>query len=497
MYKSLIAVFLFFCQAVFAQPASFYKEPYRPQFHFTPAIHWMNDPNGLVYYKGEYHLFYQFNPFGNQWGHMSWGHAVSRDLLHWQHLPLAIPEEKDTMIFSGSCVVDVNNTSGFAKQPGQIPMVAIYTGHIEGKNQSQHIACSLDDGRTWKKYSANPVLDLGKKDFRDPKVFWYAPHQKWVMAVVLPIEKQVQFYSSKNLIQWKWMSSFGPAGDTTGIWECPDLFEVPVKNEPGKTKWVLMHSPAPYMQYFIGEFDGTAFTNDNPPGKIYRPDYGPDYYAAITYTNLPTGHAPVSIGWVNNWNYANDIPTTPWKSAMSLPRTLSAQKINNEWILMQKPVPAISSLGDKLYSVAPILVSTILALPVKGQAIEMKLEIDGPSKKTCGVQLAKNGNRYIEIGYDGARQILYIDRSKAGDNGFHPAFAKQNRYEVPLVATNGKVNLHIFFDKSIIEVFANDGQVAMTAQLFPGPAENGIALFSTGGRTIFKSVQCRTLKSVW
>jgi fructan beta-fructosidase len=429
---------------------------------------------------------------------MSWGHAVSSDLLHWQHLPLAIPEEKDTMIFSGSCVVDEKNTSGFAKLPGQTPMVAIYTGHIEGKNQSQHIAYSLDDGRSWTKYNANPVLDLGKKDFRDPKVFWYARQQKWVMAVVLPMEKQVQFYSSGNLINWTLMSTFGPAGDLSGIWECPDLFEVPVKDEPGKKKWVLMHSPAPYMQYFIGEFDGTTFTNDNPAAKIYRPDYGPDYYAAIVYNNLPAGHVPVSIGWVNNWNYANDIPTTPWKSAMSLPRALSAKKINNEWILMQEPVNTVAFLRDKQsYTSKSIAVEGIVPLPVKGQTIEMKLEMDVVSKYSCGVQLAKNGDHYIEIGYDAARQVLYIDRSKAGDNSFHPAFAKQSRYEVPLVTTNGKIGLHIFFDKSIVEVFANNGQVVLTAQLFPGSAENGIALFSTGGKTFFKSVQCWTMKSVW
>ncbi|MBL7749717.1 MAG: glycoside hydrolase family 32 protein [Chitinophagaceae bacterium] len=500
MIKLPFLLALLYVQLSVAQQNVFYKEPYRPQYHFTPAIHWMNDPNGLVYHKGEYHLFYQFNPFGNKWGHMSWGHAVSSDLIRWQHLPLAIPEEKDTMIFSGSCVVDEHNSSGFATQPGQVPMVAIYTAHIEGKNQSQHIAYSLDDGRTWTKYNANPVLDLGKKDFRDPKVFWYKPQQKWVMAVVLPIEKQAQFYSSKDLKQWQLMSSFGPAGDTTGIWECPDLFEVPVKDEPGKTKWVLMHSPAPYMQYFIGEFDGYTFTNSNPTGKIYRPDYGPDYYAAIVYNNLPTGQKPVSIGWVNNWNYAQDIPTTPWKSAMSLPRELSVKKINNEWILLQEPVEAINTLVKSFFSYGSKKeVSGPSLLAQKGQTIDLELKWRVVPGSQSGVRLAwgGGGTKYIEVGYDEARRLLYIDRSKAGETGFNPAFGKQSRYETPLESIDGKMKLRIFFDKSIVEVFANDGQAVMTAQLFPDEEQDGIMLFSNNKKVVFETITCRILAPVW
>lgn len=484
-------------QLTFAQQSSFYKEPFRPQYHFTPPIHWMNDPNGLVYYKGEYHLFYQFNPFGNKWGHMSWGHAVSKDLLHWQHLPLAIPEEKDTMIFSGSCVVDMNNTSGFATKPGQVPLVAVYTGHIEGKNQSQHIAYSLDDGRTWIKYNANPVLDLGKKDFRDPSVFWYAPQKKWVMSVVWPIEKQVQFYASANLKEWKLMSTFGPAGDTSGIWECPALFEVPVKDQPGKTKWVLMHSPAPYMQYFVGEFDGYTFKNDNTGDKIYRPDYGPDYYAAIVFNNLPAGHKPVSIGWVNNWNYATEIPTTPWKSAMSLPRELSAKKINNEWVMLQEPVSSLRTLREKPLVVGAMTVNGTKTIPVKSQQLEINCQFTAPTNSISGVRVAVKGDKYLEIGYDAARKVLYIDRSKAGDQTFHPAFAKQSRYETAVAAINGKISLHIYLDKSIVEVYANEGEAVMTAQLFPAADENGVALFSEKGKTVFSVVNCTSLKSAW
>ncbi|MCX6318048.1 MAG: glycoside hydrolase family 32 protein [Bacteroidetes bacterium] len=495
LYILLFAVLIL--QKANAQNAPFYQETFRPQFHFTPPIHWMNDPNGLVYHKGEYHLFYQFNPFGNRWGHMSWGHAVSKDLVYWQHLPLAIPEEKDTMIFSGSCVVDAQNTTGFATKPGEVPMVAIYTGHIEGKSQSQHIAYSLDDGRTWTKYNANPVLDLGKKDFRDPSVFWYAPQKKWVMSVVWPFERQVKFYSSPNLKDWQLTGSFGPAGDTSGIWECPTLFEVPVKDQPGKSKWVLMLSPAPYMQYFVGEFDGTAFRNDNTGTKVYRPDYGPDYYAAIVFNNLPAAHKPVSIGWVNNWNYANDIPTTPWKSAMSLPRELTVKKMNNEWTMLQEPVDRIESLLAKPVYSGKAVVTGTKPLSYSGQQWDMECEFTVASLTKAGVKFAMAKDKYAEIGYDAARKILYIDRTKAGEQDFNPAFAKQNRYETALNPINGKIRLHILYDNSIVEVYANEGETVMTAQLFPHWNESGIALFSDGSTTSFNKIIIRPMRSIW
>ena len=457
----------------------------------------MNDPNGLVYLDGEYHLFYQYNPMGIRWGHMSWGHAISKDLIHWEHLPVAIAEEKDTMIFSGSCVVDSFNTSGFAKEKGQVPMVAVYTGHIEGKNQSQHIAYSLDKGRTWTKYEHNPVLDLGKKDFRDPKVFWYAPQNKWVMAVMWPVEKQVQFYQSKNLKQWELMSRFGPAGDTTGIWECPDLLQVPIEGEPGKTKWVFMHSPAPYMQYFVGEFDGTRFTNENPSQKIYRPDYGPDYYAAITYNNLPANQPPLTIGWANNWNYAQDIPTLPWRSMTSLPKTLSVKKINGEWILIQKPVKQLESLRTAHQSWTSIKTKGAYKIPAGGQSIELTLTLTPAANSTSGIRIAKGNNHYFEIGYDAATNSVYVDRSRAGETGFSAAFARMNRYEATLGSRTKQISLHIFFDRSIVEVFANNGEAVLTTQLFPSPNNTGMELFSNSAGVVFNKVEFWKIKPAW
>lgn len=493
-----IIIFLYsliFSVTVEAQ-ALLYKEPYRPQFHFSPPLYWINDPNGLVYHNGVYHMFYQHNPMGIQWGHMSWGHAVSKDLVHWQHLPLAIEEGKEAMIFSGSCVADNNNTSGFGKQ-GKVPMVAIYTGHIEGKNQSQHIAYSIDEGLTWTKYQNNPVLDLGKKDFRDPKVFWYQPQQKWVMTVVLPIEKKIQLYSSANLKEWKLMSVFGPAGDTTGIWECPDLFEVPVINEPGKTKWVMMHSPSPYMQYFIGEFDGTEFQAENSVEKLYRPDYGPDYYAAIVYNNLPVNKKPVSIGWVNNWNYANDIPTFPWRGAMSLPRTLSVKKMGGEWILIQQPITEIQLLRTDPRQWRNISVKGTTLLPVKGQQFEIDLLLDMGTSAGAGIQIAAGKEHEIEIGYDVAIKKIYVDRSKTTNQGFNKNFEKLNRFETSLHTINNQVRLHIFFDNSIVEVFANDGEAVLTAQIFPGATDKSIQLFSNNGKAIAKQINFWPMKSAW
>ena len=482
--------------AAIAQTNFSYKEQYRPRFHFSPAINWCNDPNGLVYNNGTYHLFYQHNPFGNVWGHMTWAHAVSKDLVHWKHLPIAIPEENGIMIFSGTCVVDKNNTSGFGKN-GKVPMVAVYTGHIENVNQSQHIAYSLDNGITWTKYNRNPVLDLDKKDFRDPKIFWYEPKNYWVMALMFPVEHFVQFYSSKNLKTWNHLSDFGPAGDTTGVWECPDLTQVPVKGMAGKKKWVLQTSQNASMQYFVGEFDGTTFTNENPVNKIVRPDYGPDYYAAIAYNQLPAAHLPTSIGWLNNWNYANDIPTTPWKGAMSLPRNMSVQKINNEWVLMQKPVAALQSLRTKAWELKNETINETKLLPVKSQQFEMEILIEPSTHSTSGVRIAKSGNSFFEIGYDAAKQLLYIDRSKSGARSFNKNFEKLSRFETTLALLNRQLQLHIFFDHSIVEVFANNGKAVLTAQIFPDESDNGIELFSTGGKSKLVKSTIWKMKSIW
>jgi fructan beta-fructosidase len=496
--KSLLVSVYSLLLFIVAQAQTDYKEIYRPGYHYTPAINWCNDPNGLVYNNGVYHLFHQYNPFGNVWGHMSWAHATSKDLVHWKALPLALAEDKDTMIFSGTCVVDKNNTSGFGKKNGPAPMIAIYTGHIENINQSQHLAYSLDNGLHWTKYNHNPILDLHKKDFRDPKVFWFAPKNYWVMAVVLPVEHLVQFYSSANLKEWKLLSEFGPAGDTAAVWECPDLVQVPVQGNPARKKWVLQTSMNASMQYFVGAFDGVKFTNENSKSKVLRPDYGPEYYAAISFNQLPVGHLPTAIGWVNNWNYANDIPTTPWKGAMSLPRTMLVKQQGNEWILLQQPVAAVQQLR------APILlrlnnrtIENDMPLAAKTTQCELLLTMQPSGNGNSGLRLAGSNQHYTEIGYDAGRQELYIDRSKTAHQSFNKNFEKLSRYAVALPLKNNTLTLRIFLDNSVVEVFANDGEAVLTAQFFAGKDETAITLFAGDGKAKLVNLQLWPMKSIW
>ncbi|MFF5983280.1 GH32 C-terminal domain-containing protein [Streptomyces olindensis] len=283
-----------------------HTETYRPQFHFTPQKNWMNDPNGLVYYQGEYHLFYQYNPNGNSWGDMSWGHAVSKDLVHWDELPLALSHDDEEMVFSGSAVVDWDNTTGFGTKKNP-PMVAIYTSaYKDSGKQAQSLAYSTDRGRTWTKYQGNPVIDIGSKDFRDPKVQWYAPTRSWLMTVSLSAERKVQFYSSKNLKDWDLLSEFGPAGATGGVWECPDLFPLAVDGDKNNVKWVLVVNINPggiaggsAAQYFVGDFDGKKFTADDkgtytPPTGTVMQDFEGTDFGEWTTTGTAFGQAPAT-----------------------------------------------------------------------------------------------------------------------------------------------------------------------------------------------------------
>src|SRR6185503_11403082 len=309
----------------------------RPEYHFTPPQNFMNDPNGLVFFDGKYHLFYQHNPFGNVWGHMSWGHAVSRDLIHWEHLPVALHEEGGNMIFSGSAIVDWQNTSGLGNDDNP-PLVAIYTGHSEVE-QNQNLAYSLDRGRTWMKYEGNPILSIGARDFRDPKVFWHKGTQKWVMVTALSDQHKVRFDSSSDLKHWTHLSDFGPSGAVDGIWECPDLFPLTAEGQPGLGKWVLKVDAlkGTGAQYFIGEFYGTRFINDTTDDQILRVDYGNDFYAAQSWSDEPNDRR-IWIGWLNNWHYANLTPTSPWRGLFSIPRELHLRQYPEGLRLIQKPI---------------------------------------------------------------------------------------------------------------------------------------------------------------
>ncbi|HYE30946.1 MAG TPA: GH32 C-terminal domain-containing protein [Methylomirabilota bacterium] len=646
-----------------AAAAELYEEKWRPHFHFTPATNWMNDPNGMVYFDGEYHLFYQYNPFGDKWGHMSWGHAVSPDMVNWKHLPVALYEENDIMIFSGSAVVDWKNTSGFGKE-GKPPLVAIYTGHYTKKPlQNQHIAYSNDRGRTWTKYAGNPVLDIGDKDFRDPKVMWHEATKHWVMTVAWPTHRKVRFYSSPNLKEWTHLSDFGPAGSTEGIWECPDLFPLRVEGGRGE-KWVLIvnvGSGAPAggsgCQYFVGDFDGTKFTLDSsypkpttdvvPAGKVlaafegenyegweatgdafgsgpargtlpnqqnvsgfqgnglvnsYRngdnsqgtltspvftlsddylnfligggrhpgktgmsllvdgkevrtatgadaerlarrswdvrefrgkqaqlrifdqhtggwghinvdqimlanapargasqpalwADYAPDFYAAVSWSDIPNRDGRrLWLGWMSNWQYANEVPTSPWRSAMSIPRELVLRRTGDGLRLFQEPVKELEKLrverkrlGKSSFAEA----NEWLRKQQRGSELwEMEMEVEHRGA-AFELQIPGAGDEPMILRHDPSG-TLTLTRPRAGAAGFHGAFP--GRYEAPVRSTAGKAQLRLFLDTSSVEIFANNGEVVMTAVRLPEQQGKPVQ-FSAGTSAIVRELTLRRLKA--
>ena len=481
------------------------KEIYRPVYHFTPIQNWINDPNGMVYLDGEYHLFYQYNPFGNEWGHMSWGHAVSKDLLTWEHLPVALKEFRNaddttqTMIFSGSAVVDSANTSGFFDKGKTNGMVAIYTSNVtaSGKGLAQHqsIAYSADKGRTWKQYEKNPVLNIGLKDFRDPNVFWYAPDKKWIMSVVKPLEYTVQFYQSQNLKEWKLMSEFGKKGDMTKIWECPALFPIPIEGSDQK-KWILTvssgHRQKDYlaMQYFVGDFDGKTFTSQKQNEILYV-DEGKDYYAGIPFNSLPASHKkPVMIGWINDWAYANKLPTAKFKGSMSVPRELSLQSTPAGYRLIQTPV-SLKSKQEAGLEEKDLKVSGNHSLDFSGESYELEAEISLGSAKKVGINLLKSGAEESSLMYDVNSSTLSFDRKKSGNVDFDERFPSVE--SVVVKPENGILKLHVLVDQSVVEIFANGGEKVMTDMVFPTKHEGKIELVA-GGEVIFKSLVIHGIK---
>lgn len=490
-----------------------FAEPYRPQFHYTPPRNWMNDPNGLVYHEGTYHLFHQYNPEGPTWGHMSWYHATSTDLVHWTHQGVAIPEEGNEMIFSGSAVVDHENTSGFGTAEDTSPMVAIYTSHYtlsgDSVDQAQSLAYSTDGGKTWTKYDGNPVLEHPDPDFRDPNVFWYAPEQKWVMAVVLSTQHTIQFYESTDLKHWSHLSDFGPAGATGGIWECPALFRVPVEGTEERTRWVLQVDLNPGAvaggsgaQYFVGQFDGTTFTpregsRKNAPHWV---DYGPDFYAAIPWNNVPAEeNRAVWLAWMNNWSYAEHTPTSPWRSAQSIPRSVHLRRIDGTLRLTQRPVEELRRLrDDHVQERERAFGPGTTALDeegISGNTFELIATFEPGDAETVGLDVRVGDTEKTRIGYDAAADSVFVDRRPSGTTGFHEDFASRN--SAPLALQNGRVTLHVFVDRSSVEVFANDGARVLTQRIFPSPSSTGVSLFAQGGTAQLVRLDAWSLRSIW
>ena len=503
--------------SVAASPQGFYMEPFRPQYHFTPEKNWMNDPNGMVFYEGEYHLFYQYNPAGDKWGHMSWGHAVSPDMVHWTHLPLALAEADNVMIFSGSAVVDWKNSSGFGKD-GRPPLVAVYTGfRTTDRVQFQCIAYSNDKGRTWTKYSANPVIDINSMDFRDPKVQWHDATRRWIMTVSLSAEHKVRFYGSDNLKAWTLLSEFGPAGATGGVWECPDLFELPLPGTNDK-RWVLVVNMNPGSvaggsggQYFIGRFDGTQFVADRDslipprPGRSASEsahwfDYGPDYYAAVSWSDVPASDGRrLWLGWMSNWEYGGDVPTSPWRSAMSIPREVGLSRTAEGIRLVQKPVREMESLRDRHFAFKSGDVSEANAWlkerHVQGDQLELMVEFAPRSSGTEGVKVLTSDTEATVIGVDRQRGRAFVDRTQSGNVTFHQKFS--GVYDAPLAVHDGRVKLHLFVDASSVEVFVNDGERVFTSLVYPSAASRGVEFFGSMTGARIASLDVWTLKSIW
>jgi sucrose-6-phosphate hydrolase SacC (GH32 family) len=652
----------------FAATENYYSELFRPQYHFTPEKNWMNDPNGMVFYEGEYHLFYQYNPFGDKWGHMSWGHAVSSDMVHWKHLPLALAEEDGVMIFSGSAVIDWNNSSGFGKD-GKPPMVAIYTGYRTNDHlQFQCIAYSNDKGRTWTKYSGNPVINLNSKEFRDPKVQWHEPTQRWIMTVSLSTEHKVQFYGSTNLKEWTLLSEFGPVGATSGVWECPDLFELPVAGTTEK-RWALVVNIGSGSvaggsggQYFIGQFDGTKFvadkdsvlkptpefvpdgkiianfegetygdwkvtgdafgpgpakgkfSNQNPvdgykgdrlvnsffngdqttgtltspefavtqpflsfligggaqketrmdlwvDGKIVRTisgadnerlawrswdvrefvgrkvklqivdehkggwghinvdqimladapprpasepalwfDYGKDYYAAVSWSDVPKSDGRrLWLGWMSNWEYADRVPTSPWRSAMSIAREVGLRKTATGIRLVQQPVREQAKLRDQhqRFSGGDVAAANawLAKNKIAGDQLEIVVELEAATSGVQGVKVLKGATEETVIGVDRNHGRVFVDRTRSGRVDFHPKFS--GVHDAPLAPRDGKVMLHIFVDDCSVEVFVNDGEIVFTDLVFPSPASRGVEFYASASGAKIGSMDVWTLKSSW
>lgn len=514
MKKRLIQVIIMFTllfTTAFAVEAadstSYYDEDYRPQYHFTPEANWMNDPNGMVYYAGEYHLFYQYHPYGLQWGPMHWGHAVSKDLVTWEHLPVALaPDDKGT-IFSGSAVVDRNNTSGF--QTGkEKPLVAIYTQDREG-HQVQSIAYSNDKGRTWTKYAGNPVIpNPGKKDFRDPKVFWYEKENKWVM--VLAAGDRILIYTSKNLKQWTYASEFGQGqGSHGGVWECPDLFELPVDGNPNQKKWVMQVSVGngaisggSGMQYFVGDFDGTHFKNENPSDKVLWTDYGKDFYAAVSWSDIPSSDGRrLWLGWMSNWQYANDVPTSPWRSAASIPRELKLKTLTGGVRVVQTPVKELQTIREtpkrwKNQTISPASQNVLAGLSGDTYELHAEFQVTPGSAAEFGFKVRTGRNQFTKVGYDRKNTKLFVDRSESGNVTFNPTF-NTGKETAPLKPVNGKVKLRIFVDRSSVEVFGNDGKQVITDIILPDRSSKGLELYAANGGVKVKSLTIHPLKKVW
>lgn len=446
------------------------KEMFRPVYHHTPVYGWMNDPNGMFYKDGVYHLYFQYNPYGSVWGNMHWGHSTSTDLMHWKFEGCAIVPDAWGAIFSGSCVVDHENTAGFGKEA----VVAFYTSAKStpwGDIQMQSMAYSLDNGKTFTKYEGNPILTSSEKDFRDPKVFWYAPGKHWVM--ILAVGQHMEIYSSVNLKEWKKESEFGAMqGAHGGVWECPDLVEIPVEGTREK-KWVLICNLNPgdpfggsAAQYFVGSFDGKKFVNESPTQTKWM-DWGKDNYATVTWNNAPDGRC-IALGWMSNWQYANNVPTRQYRSANTLARDLTLYREGQELYLKSTPSSEVKKARGKKVSIPSFKVSEkhemVNLFEEKQGAYEVEIVIQNAGASKIAFSLLNDKGEKVSMYYDLNRKQFVMDRSESGKVDFSKDFPAVT---VAPVNVDKELTLRLFVDRSSIEAFGEDGKFVMTNLVFP------------------------------
>lgn len=472
-------------------------EKFRPVYHHTPAYGWMNDPNGMFYKDGVYHLYYQYNPYGSVWGNMTWGHSTSRDLVHWTYEGTPIVPDAWGAIFSGSCVVDHENTAGFGKGA----VVAFYTSAKStpwGDVQSQSMAYSLDNGKTFTKYEGNPILTSSERDFRDPKVFWYAPDKHWVM--MLAVGQHMEIYSSVNLKDWKKESEFGAMqGAHGGVWECPDLVEIPVEGTRQK-KWVLicnLNPGGPFggsaAQYFVGSFDGKTFVNESPTLTKWM-DWGKDNYATVTWNNAPDGRC-VALGWMSNWQYANNVPTRQYRSANTIARDLTLYRVGEELYLKSTPSPEVKKArGEKVskpsFNVAGEYEVASLLDDNKG-AYEVELVIQNQGASKIAFCLLNEKGEKVSMYYDLGRRQFVMDRSESGTVDFSKDFPAVT---VAPADTDKELTLRLFVDRSSIEAFGEDGKFVMTNLVFPSLPYNKMRFTSDEKGYTVKSLKVYRLQ---
>jgi fructan beta-fructosidase len=500
-------------------PPPLYDEPYRPQYHFSPPMHFMNDPNGEVYFNGTFHLYYQYNPTQLVAGNQAWGHATSTDLIHWKNavpqiaIPEALTPPLNGQIFTGSAVVDSNNTSGFfTGHPGQA-LVAIYTLN-QPTREVQNVAYSLDNGFTYTNFSGNPVLNSPTGDnpnFRDPYVFFYAPTNSWIMSVALPRAHQVLIYRSTDLIHWGPLpvSTFGPSGVDGFQWETPNLFQVPVQGTNQK-KWVLMVGINPGAplggsidEYFVGNFDGTTFTADDTVARLT--DFGKDFYAAQVYNNDPLGRAVV-VGWMSNWQYTQVVPTTPWRGNFTIPRVLSVLQNKNQTqtggLLVQTPL-SLDSLHDKTLFNGSAQVSDGSPLKISLQhngSFEFTTTLvaqptPGEQQQRLNINIRNSEGETVTVGYDWSQGQLYVNRGDT--DGFNNPFFT-DKFSAWEQNPDNSIKLHVFVDRATLEVFVDDGVQVCSISFFMrhGPPTE-MQLEAENNSVTVQNLTAFSLKSIW